>query len=240
MLRSFVFLCSAAIVLSSTASASDWTEPGGGVLAQIMDQGGARTTFTLVNLDAVAASYTLNFFGDNGLPLTLSTTAGAGVSLTGTIPANGSAEFETNGSASAALVEGYAELVTTGTIAGSAVFGLPIGSGFYESTCPLDTGTDYEFGIPFDHTTPGTVVGVALADSYGYAPLTIAVTAYDPTGKQLVPVSGVGQPERHHLVFRRGRLRRPGVFQRPGSARHRQHLHVDCPHRSGRFLVPKS
>jgi len=186
MPRNLLFVCCAAIVLNSTASASDWTEPGGGVLAQIMDQGGARTTFTLVNLDAVAASYTLYFYGDNGLPLTLSTTAGAGTSLTGTIPVNGSVEFETNGSASAALVQGYAELVTNNTIAGSAIFGLPIGSGFYESTCPLDTGTDYDFGIPFDHTTAGTVVGVALANSYGYAPLNIAVTAYDPTGKQLV------------------------------------------------------
>jgi hypothetical protein len=179
------FIC-AAIALHSFAHASDWTQPGGGVFAQIMDQGGARTTFTLVNLDATPAPYMLNFYKDDGTPLTLITTAGTTSSVTGSIPVNGSVEFATSGPATSPLVQGYAVLVTTSTIAGSAVFGLPIGTGFFESTCPLDTGQDFEFGIPFNHTVAGTVVGVALANSYGYAPLNLAVTAYDQSGNQLV------------------------------------------------------
>ncbi|HEV2199580.1 MAG TPA: hypothetical protein VGR73_07155 [Bryobacteraceae bacterium] len=202
MLRKISLTLCVAIVLSCvTARASDWTEPGGGTLAQIMDQGGARTTFTLINLDAVAAPYTLNFYGDNGNPLTLSTTAGTAASLSGTLPVNGSIIIQTNGSAAAPLVQGYAVLVTSNTIAGSAVFGLPIGNGFFESTCPLDTGTDYKFGIPFDHTTPGTVVGVALANDFGYAPLNITVTAYDENGVQLATPALPAMLANTHTAF---------------------------------------
>jgi len=184
-----VFLagCIAMALSVPVARASDWVEPGGGVWAQIMDQGGARTTFTLTNLDTVPAPYTVYFYDNNGNPLVLSTTASTGTttSLSGTIPLNGAVEFATNGPATSALVQGYAVLVTNNLIAGSAIFGLPIGTGFYESTCPLDTGTDYYFGVPFDHTVAGTVVGVALANSYGYAPLTITETAYDQSGNKL-------------------------------------------------------
>lgn len=194
-------LCAAVVMSSTAARASDWTEPGGGALAQIMDQGGARTTFTLINLDAVPAPYTLNFFGDNGGPLTLSTTAGTGVSVSGTLPVNGSIIIQTNGSAVAPLVQGYAVLSTSNSIAGSAVFGLPIGNGFFESTCPLDTGTDYLFGIPFDHTTPGTVVGVALANDFGYAPLNITVAAYDENGVQLTTPPLPAMAANTHTAF---------------------------------------
>jgi hypothetical protein len=110
---------------------------------------------------------------------------GAAASISGTLPVNGSTTFQTNGSATAPLVEGYGVLVTQNTIAGSLVFGLPLGGLLPESTCPLDTGTDYLFGVPFDHTTAGTVVGVALANDYGYAPLTVSVTAYDQSGAQI-------------------------------------------------------
>jgi hypothetical protein len=200
MLRNVLVVCCAVIALNSTARASDRTESGGGVFAQIMDQGGARTTFTLVNLDATPAPYTLNFYKDDGTPLTLITTAGTTAGMTGSIPVNGSVEFATNGSATAALVQGYAVLVTTSTIAGSAVFGLPIGTGFFESTCPLDTGQDFEFGIPFDHTVAGTVVGVGVANSYGYTPLNLTVNAYDQSGNQLVKTT-MTMPANTHQAF---------------------------------------
>jgi hypothetical protein len=200
MLRTFLLASCAAGLLTSTARASDWTEPGGGVFAQIMDQGGARTTFTLINLDPTPAPYTLNFYKDDGTALTLTTTAGTAASLTGSIPVNGTVEFATSGPATAALVQGYAVLVTSNTIAGSAIFGLPIGAGFFESTCPLDTGEDYEFGIPFDHTAAGTVVGVALANSYAYAPLNLTVNAYDQSGNQLVKTT-ISMPANTHQAF---------------------------------------
>jgi hypothetical protein len=201
MLRKISLTVCAAVVLScTTARASDWTEPGGGVFAQIMDQGGAYTTITLINLDAVPAAYTLKFFDDNGNPLTLSTTAGTGSSFSGTLPVNGSIIIDTIGSAIAPLVQGYAVLVTNNSIAGSAVFGLPIRNQIFESTSPLDTGVDYKFGIPFDHTTPGTVVGVALANDYGYTPLNITVAAYDENGIQIV-ASTISMQQNTHTAF---------------------------------------
>lgn len=178
-------LCAAIVLGCTTARASDSIFAGGGTFAQIMDQGGARTTFTLINLDTVAAPYTLSFYGDDGNPIALTTTAGTGVSLFGTLPVNGSIIIQTNGPAAAPLLQGYAKLLTGFIIGGSAVFGLPIGNGFFESTCSLDTGRDHKFGIPFDHTTPGTVVGVALTNDFGIAPLYITVTAYDENGVQI-------------------------------------------------------
>ncbi len=53
-------------------------------------------------------------------------------------------------------------------IAGSAVFGLPLASGlFAQASCPLDTGQDYIFSLPFDETGGATSAqtGVALANS---------------------------------------------------------------------------
>ncbi len=165
-------------LLPARAAASDWVIPGGGFFAQLVDGAGSRSTITLINLDTVSAPYTLSFFDDNGNPLSLSTTAGSGTSLSGTLPLNGSVTIQTNGT-SATNVQGYARLQTSNLIAGSLVFGLAL-TPFAEASCPLDTGSDDYFGIPFDHLT--STEGIAIANSRGTSSLTITVTFYDQTG----------------------------------------------------------
>ena len=160
----------AALLFAPVVHASDIVYPGGGTLTQVVDGGGTNTIITLVNLNTAVAQYTLNFYGDNGSPMTLSTTAGTGSSLTGVLAANSSLIIQTNGGG-ATVLSGYAVLVTSGfaqnslgqltsvgnQIAGSAVFGLPLASGlFAQASCPLDTGQDHIFVLPFDETGGAT------------------------------------------------------------------------------------
>lgn len=162
---SFSLGIAAALLISVPAHASDIVYSGGGTLAQIVDGGGTQTTITLVNLDGVVAPYTLYFYGDNGAPLTLSTTAGTGTSISGGLFVGGSTIIQTNGGGPT-IQQGYAVLVTNNQIGGSAVFGIPLSnSPLAEASCPLDTGLDYIIAIPFDQTTATT--GLAIANSIG-------------------------------------------------------------------------
>ena len=170
--------------ISPALHASDLVYPGGGVLAQIVDGGGTKTTITLINLDPTPAPYTLNFYDDNGNALSLTTTAGTGAVLSGTLNAGGSTIIQTNGT-SKSISQGWALLVTNNTIAGSAVFGLPFNNNvFVEASCPLDTGVNSQFGLPFDLAT--AVTGVALANTYQNMPLTVSVTVNDLNGNKIL------------------------------------------------------
>lgn len=181
-----------AALFSLPMYASDIVYPGGGAFTQIEDGGGTQTTFTIVNLDSVAASYTLYFFDDNGNPLTVSTTAGTGSNLPGTLPVRGSITIQTNGGGATALT-GWA-LLLSGTntatnsqfqIGGTAVFGQPLpGISRVEASVPLDTGADTTWVIPFDNTN-ATLGGVAIANSWQKTPITVNVTAYDQNGTSL-------------------------------------------------------
>ena len=188
---SFALCAVAAALISAPAHASDIVYAGGGTLAQIMDGGGTRTIINLVNMDSVLAPYQLSFYDDNGNPLTLATTAGTSSTLSGALSPLGSIIIQTNGTGN--LVQGYAVLISgpTNTIAGSAVFGLTLANGlFVEASCPLDTGLDYIFALPFDNTT--SVTGVALANSVGDGQYQTAntakvgVTVYDQNGNQVL------------------------------------------------------
>jgi hypothetical protein len=198
---SSAILCIAPFV-SLPALASDVVYAGGGTLAQIVDGGGTKTTITLINLDSTPADYALYFYDDNGNPLPLVTDANptAGVAaavLYGTLAARGSAIIKSAG-ASASTVEGWALLITDNTVAGSAVFGIPLNGQFAEASCPLDTGADTEFGLPFDSTT--AVTGVALANSWLSTPLTVGVSVYDMNGT-LILTDNITLPGNGHTAF---------------------------------------
>ena len=208
---SFALCAVAAMLISVPARASDIVYSGGGTLAQIIDGGGTNTIFTIVNIDSVTASYTLYFYADNGNPLTLSTTAGApSTSVSGALPSGGSTIIQTNGGGTAVL-QGYAVLATTNQLAGSAVFGIPLATGaFAQASCPLDTGFDYIFAIPFDQTTDQTAAetGVALANSFGDAPyqtdggdtVTLTVVFYNQAGNA-VTLPSITLPLGQHTAF---------------------------------------
>ncbi|HBY62482.1 MAG TPA: hypothetical protein DEH78_21885, partial [Solibacterales bacterium] len=99
------------------------------MLAHVADSAGWQTTIILINLDTVAAPYSLRFYGSQatgrapGAPLEIAFVGLAGRTslVEGTIPPGGSRTIQTAGTDSF-LNMGWVELVTSRRIAGSAVF----------------------------------------------------------------------------------------------------------------------
>jgi hypothetical protein len=171
-------------------------QSGGGVFAHIADGAGNQTVFTLVNMEDAPATYTLILYNDSGGLLVLATDIGTASSFTGTLPGHGSRTISTAG-VSLTQSQGWALLLTTGTIGGSALFRISvapwIGS---EAMVPLDTGVNNRFSLIFDNTgniangfamvnplmTAGTI-SVVIKDENGVPFLTDTITL-PPLGHQ--------------------------------------------------------
>ena len=166
----------------------------GPIMAQIAASGGSNgwnTTLVLVNTDNTKpASFTLNFHGDDGLPLILPLSRRgstdpptADSKLTGTIPKGGAVTYQTVDDLSGGLVQGYAELVDgSPTVRGQAVFQQRNPAGFnYEAAVPMERGGRH-FSIPFDNV--GYVTSLALVNTNS-SPGAITITARDGNGRPL-------------------------------------------------------
>jgi hypothetical protein len=168
----------------------------GGAMAHVASGGGWQTLFTLVNAGATSANLTLNFFADDGSPLSLPLSfpqTGAMAtqsSVSRAIPAGATLVIVTQGQKSAGVVTGSARLSTTGNVSGFAIFQ----SGGQEAVVPLQAGSAKSYTLAFDNTG-GLVTGVALADSSGQAAV-VPATLRDATGATLaattinLPASG--------------------------------------------------
>src|ERR1700747_351230 len=110
-------------------------------LAHIADGGQWTTTFTLVNLDSVPAPYALDFYADDGTPLTLGIAGiGAVTTTSGMLPVNGSTVLQTTGGPS--LRRGWAYLDTTRSVGAQAIFKSQVsGRADYEAAVPIDQGS---------------------------------------------------------------------------------------------------
>jgi hypothetical protein len=142
----------------------------GGLMAHLAVGAGWQTTFALVNTGTAAASATLNFYTDNGAALPLPVTllngpSGAGSlinqsSITQTIAPNASLWIQASGAAASALLTGSAQLTTSGSVSGYAIFRYnPNGQ---EAVVPIESRNATSYVIPFDNTG-GTVTGIALS-----------------------------------------------------------------------------
>jgi hypothetical protein len=145
----------------------------------------------------------LNFFDDNGSPLTLpllfpQSPNSAGSELAATIDrtVNAGAELliQTTGPFGSTTQVGWAQLLANGSIGGFAVFTQEIGASLQDGEVPLETRTASTYTVAFDNTS-GSATGVALANLTSQ-PLTSTVTIRDDTGSQIlsnsVPVPAMG------------------------------------------------
>jgi hypothetical protein len=139
----------------------------GGLMAHLASGAGWQTTFVLANTGISAATATLNFYDDNGNPLTLPLTfpqspTALPVSAPGwtqNIAANASLYIQSVGSATGALSTGSAQLTTTGNIGGFVIFRYnPNGQ---EAVVPLESRNASAYLLAFDNTN-GTATGVAI------------------------------------------------------------------------------
>lgn len=171
---------------------------GGGLMAHIASGGGWQTIITLVNTGASSTQAQLNFYDENGNPMTLpllfpQTGATSNVSsVSQTLAAGSSLLLQTQGGASQQI--GSAQLTTTGTVSGFAIFQ---NSG-QEAVVPLETGTPDSITLVFDNTN-GLGTGVALANISG-SPVSVPATLRDYTGATLATGS-VSLPANGHASF---------------------------------------
>jgi hypothetical protein len=168
-----------------------------GVISQLVDGDGWKTSISLNNIDASPGQYKLSFFDDSGAPMSLQTNFGTGTFVYGTILARGSMTIETAGT-KVALSQGWALLETIFVVPGSSFTIAPgatiAGTVLYyrpptvsrptEASEPLDFSLAGKWVLPFDHMN-GYSSGVALVNHLTYQDISVFITVFDESGNQM-------------------------------------------------------
>ena len=180
------------IVADSTAPATALRVP------HFADGAGWTTTFIVENLDAAPLNYTLNMWGDNGLPspVQLLNADGTPAALTGTLPVGGTYFLQTPG-VSPALAEGWAEAYGSGKLGFMAFFkysapGVPDSQG-----TAIGKTSANSISIPYDETN-GYIMGIALANSNPNQPIFVRITIVPDLGT--ITTGGVAVPPHGHTA----------------------------------------
>ena len=172
------------------ASSQTSSLPRVGSFGQVVTGAGWSTSMTLRNLSAATVNAQVDFYNNDGSPLTLplsfpnSSTASTFSSSTSlSIPANESVEIQTL-SSSVTLSVGWADVSASGPLEGYVVFGEGQTTGpSSEDTVPLDTRLLSSLVLPYDETN-GSKTGIALANQSATA-ATITVLVLDQGGSRL-------------------------------------------------------
>jgi len=174
-----------------SASSSPAVAVRSGVLAHIAAGGGWTTTLSVVNASASSIDINVVLHADDGSPLSLPVTTTqlglvqtfTGSSVGTTMGPNSTFIISTDGQAGSAT-EGWADVLSSGSVGGFAVFQFTPQSGSSpEGTAPLQTRFPSSMILPYDNTG-GHVMGVALANLSGTS-ADITATIWDDTGSQL-------------------------------------------------------
>jgi hypothetical protein len=196
---SSTFVLQVADSASATASQSfslavgqpNVTYTSAGSMAQVASGGLWTTTITLVNSGSAPAHAQLNFYDDSGaalaLPLTVPQATPAptlmAATLAQTIAAGGGLVISTTGPASQATQEGWAQLLTDGSVSGFATFSYAGAGGAQSAVAPLQGANTGSWVLWFDNTN-GNATGVALANVASNA-ASVPVIVRDDTGSIL-------------------------------------------------------
>ncbi|HEV2200467.1 MAG TPA: hypothetical protein VGR73_11660 [Bryobacteraceae bacterium] len=185
-----------ALLSLSVLSYAEVVMPGGGVIAHIADGGGITMNITVVNLDDTANTWQLIMYADSGALLPIATDVGTLNTFGGTLAPHGSFTIHTLG-AGATATQGWAWLITSGTIGGSVVFKVNAApwSGS-ETMLPLDTWKNNRFSLVFDHTGTNTT-GLAMANPSSTTAIAVTVTFKDQSGAVIVTKSFSMPPFTH-------------------------------------------
>ena len=173
---------------------------GGGSIAHIATGNGWQTTFVLVNTGAAAAQADLNFFADNGTPLSLPLGTTTASSVNQVIPAGASLIVQSAAPLSdPAPTVGSAQLTTNGNVGGFVIFRYnPNGQ---EAVVPLENRNAAAYVLAFDNTSQ-TATGVAI-NSVSAQAVNIPVIVRDATGAQIT-TDNISLAANGHLAFTLG------------------------------------
>jgi len=168
-------------------------------LAHAADGNAFKTTVLLTNAGSTPAPYTLRFNGDNGeIPSTRFELEMG--SLTGLIPAGGSATIRTAG-LGPLTVNGWAELTAPPAVGGSVIYSQknPNLPSVQEGTATIGTPASQHFFLPFDNTNKAST-GVAFTNPGATQANNIHITFHYSDGttevSSLLPLAS-----RNHRAF---------------------------------------
>jgi hypothetical protein len=163
-----------------------------GALAQVAAGGGWVTVISLINTSTAPVNVTVQLRGNDGsalrLPVTMTHASGpqttTASSFNGTINPNGTLLLSTGDGIPSTAV-GWANVLSTGSISGFAIFRFIGPSGVSEGTVPLQsTQVSYsKITVPYDNTA-NFQTGVALAN-LSSSPVTVTATTWDQSGAQI-------------------------------------------------------
>ena len=174
----------------------------GGSIAHLATGNGWQTTFVLVNVGANAAQVNLNFFDDNGIPLSLplsfpqsgggSATVAPAVNQVLAAGATLIVESAAPESDPAPTV-GSAQLTTNGNVGGYVIFRYNLDG--QEAVVPLENRNANAYILAFDNTADIST-GIAI-NSVATQVVNIPVTVRDVTGAQIVTDTITLNPNGH-------------------------------------------
>ena len=193
----------------------------GGTIAHIATGNGWQTTFVIVNMGATAAQAHLQFFGDNGTPLSVPVgypqsgedTTSLAASVDRTIAAGATLIVRSAAPATdLAPTIGSAQLTTSGDVRGYVIYRYnPDGQ---EAAAPFENRNAGSYLLAFDNTA-GTTTGVAL-NVVATQPVNIAVVVRDDTGAQIATGS-LNLAANGHLAFTLATDKYPVTANRRGT-----------------------
>ena len=124
--------------------------------------GGWRTTFVLANRATTAASATINFYDDNGAPMSLAIGGQQQTQTAISIPALGVTEFKTDGTGP--LRTGWATVQSPQSLSGIALFALSDSAGNVIDEVGAPPSTPLRSLSVFVQSGSGTSTGIAIAN----------------------------------------------------------------------------
>lgn len=160
-----------------------------GSMAHFASAGGWKTTFTLVNTGASAATAQLDFTGDSGsalvLPLSLPQTSEtdlSGSTIQRSLAAGAVLPIVSTGLTSDTGLTGRAQLLSTGSVNGFSVFEYQpsTDSTKQEAVVPLETRSANTYLLAFDNTN-GYSTGIAVSNTSSQA-VSVQVTVRNGAG----------------------------------------------------------
>jgi len=163
-------------------------------ISQVADGGDWETTIILVNTgnkltgdlsELVPAPFSLRFTQPDGTPWRIPVAGTDGVSeYSDVIPVGGSKIIETGGSTTT-LSQGWAQVITSGSIAGTAIFRQRLSADRdAEGAVPLSLSSTRRFVVPFNNTQ-GFVTAMALVNQDPSQSTAVSVSLRDENGQAL-------------------------------------------------------
>jgi hypothetical protein len=160
-----------------------------GSFAQVASGGGWKTTMALINPSATEVAARIDFYANDGRPLTLPLSSSQSSSNTTdsfasfVVAPNASVIIETDAVTSSIAV-GWADVRATAPLSGYSIFRMRSpGSTDSEGTVPLDGAISSGSVLPYDNSK-GFRTGVALANQ-GASAANIGVLLLDQNGTQI-------------------------------------------------------